>query len=235
VRVEAVFVDAGGVLMVPDSERIASLLAPFGVAVDAGASARGHYAGVAALSRVAEGDREAFMPYHQAFAESCGVSEASLEAAVDALSDEFLQTPMFTSVLPGAVDALRALDALGVRIAIVTNSGGYAEDLLRELGICQVGLGPLPKVDAVFDSAIIGYEKPDPRIFEHALTHLAIEPDVAIHVGDTPAADVAGAVAAGIRPVLVDPLDAHSDMPHARVSSLAAVVPLVQDLNSPSK
>jgi len=218
--------------MVPDPARVASILAPFGVSVDAATSARGHYAGVAALSRVAEGDREAFLPYHHAYAMSCEVSEADLEAAVEALSDEFLRTPMFTSVLPGATDALRALDALDVRIAIVTNSGGYAEDLLCELGICQVGPGPLPRVAAVFDSAIVGYEKPDPRIFEHALDHLGVGPDVAIHVGDTPAADVAGAVAAGIRPVLVDPLDAHPELPHARVPSLADVVQIVKDLNS---
>jgi FMN phosphatase YigB (HAD superfamily) len=57
-------------------------------------------------------------------------------------------------------------------------------------------------------------------------------PDLAIHVGDTPAADVAGAVAAGIRPVLIDPLDAHANLPHARAHSLSDVVELVKNLNA---
>jgi putative hydrolase of the HAD superfamily len=172
------------------------------------------------------------MPYHHAYALSCGVGEAILEDAVHALADEFLRTPMFTSVVPGVTDALRALDALDVQIAIVTNSGGYAQEMLSQVGVCQVGAGPLPRVAAVFDSAILGYEKPDPRIFEHALAHLGVVPDVAIHVGDTPAADVAGAVAAGIRPVLIDPLDAHANLPHARAHSLSDVVELVKNLNA---
>lgn len=231
-RVEAVLVDAGGVLVVPDPDRVAAILAPFGVSADLAAVTRGHYAGVAALNRVAEGDRGAFMPYHYAYAKECAVPDTMLEDAVDALSDEFLHAPMFTSVVPGATQTLRALDSIGVTIAIVTNSGGYAEDLLRGLGICQVGPGPLPTVAAVFDSAIIGYEKPDPRIFEHALAHLGIEPTVTIHVGDTPAADVAGAMAAGIRPVLIDPYDAHPNLPHPRIRSFAEIVPLVTELNA---
>jgi len=139
---------------------------------------------------------------------------------------------MYTFVLPGVIDALRELDALGVALAILTNSGGDAEEVLCRLGICQVGSGPLPRVVAVFDSAIVGYEKPDPRIFEHALTHLDVRPEVTIHVGDTPAADIAGAVAAGIRPVLVDPHDDHVGLPHARVRSLGDVVQLVKDANA---
>jgi putative hydrolase of the HAD superfamily len=90
----------------------------------------------------------------------------------------------------------------------------------------------LPKVAAVFDSAIVGYEKPDPRIFEHALGDLGANADDAIHVGDMPSADVAGAVAAGIRPVLVDPHDAHPNLQHPRVRSLSEVVPLVKTLNA---
>ena len=230
--VEAVLVDAGGVLVVPDPERVASVLAPFGASVDEAIAARSHYVGVAALERVTEGDRNSFMPYHRAYAASCQVPATNLDEAVDALADEFLRTPMFTCVVPGATDALRALDALGVMVAIVSNSRGEAEEVLCRIGICQVGPGPLPRVAAVFDSAIVGFEKPDPRIFEHALTHLGVGPDVTIHVGDTPAADIVGAVAAGIRPVLVDPHDDHVGLPHARVRSLGDVVQLVKDANA---
>lgn len=232
--VRTVLIDAGGVLLVPDPYRVASVLAPFGITVDAPASARGHYLGVAALTRTVEGDRESFMPYHEAFVGSCGIGGADAADAVNALADEFMRMPIFKCVLPGVTDALRALDALGMQLAIVTNSGGYAEEQLRETGVCQVGTGPLPEVAAVFDSAIVGYEKPDPRIFEHALGDLGANADDAIHVGDMPSADVAGAVAAGIRPVLVDPHDAHPNLQHPRVRSLSEVVPLVKTLNAPA-
>ena len=73
----------------------------------------------------------------------------------------------------------------------------------------------------------MGVEKPDPAIFRHALDALGVDPARAVHVGDTPAADVAGAIAAGARPVLVDPYDLHAGVGCTKVTSLAAVVELL--------
>jgi putative hydrolase of the HAD superfamily len=47
-------------------------------------------------------------------------------------------------------------------------------------------------------------EKPDPAIFRAALQKLGVAPSEAIHVGDLPAVDFAGARAAGIHGILVD-------------------------------
>jgi FMN phosphatase YigB (HAD superfamily) len=47
-------------------------------------------------------------------------------------------------------------------------------------------------------------------------------------VGDTPAADVVGARAAGVTPILVDPFDLHEDVDCLRVRSLADVVGIVR-------
>lgn len=227
-RVEAVLVDAGGVLVTPDPARIAAALAPFGLAVGADHCVRAHYAAVGELTRVTEGDSSVFRPYHHAFAVSCGADDDVLDAAVAALADEFSRPPMFTYVLPGAVEALRALCELDLQVAIVTNSGGYAEEMLRELGVCQAGAGPLPNVAMVVDSAVVGFEKPDPRIFEHTLDRLEVRADAAVHVGDTPAADVAGALAAGVTPVLIDPHDEHPNVTCTKVDHLADVVGIVR-------
>jgi putative hydrolase of the HAD superfamily len=51
-------------------------------------------------------------------------------------------------------------------------------------------------------------------------------------VGDTPAADVEGARAAGIRPLLLDPYDLHAGLEVERVRSLADVVELVRAANA---
>ena len=64
--------------------------------------------------------------------------------------------------------------------------------------------------------------------FELALEAVAVPAASAIHVGDTPGADVDGARAAGVRPVLVDPYDFHSDLDVERVTSLLDVVELVR-------
>ena len=50
-------------------------------------------------------------------------------------------------------------------------------------------------------SAGAGYEKPDPRIFEHALSLAEVEPAEAVFVGDRLDVDVGGAKAAGMRAI----------------------------------
>jgi HAD superfamily hydrolase (TIGR01509 family) len=105
---------------------------------------------------------------------------------------------LWSEVLPGVPAALASLRAGGLRLVVVSNSDGTAE-----AGMVACGLRPL--VDGVVDSAVFGVEKPDRRIFEHALEVAGVRATDAIHVGDLHAADVVGAIGAGIHPVLLDP------------------------------
>ncbi len=75
---------------------------------------------------------------------------------------------------------------------------------------------------------MVGVSKPDPAIFQLALDVLGVPPEHALHVGDTPAADVEGAWAAGVTPVLVDPYGLHPTIVCARVASLDEVPGLVR-------
>ena len=68
----------------------------------------------------------------------------------------------------------------------------------------------------VIDSALVGYEKPDPRIFAAALERTGADPDRTLHIGDLYHADVVGARTAGIHALLLDPygdwtLDVYDD------------------------
>ena len=58
-------------------------------------------------------------------------------------------------------------------------------------------------VDAAISSAEAGVAKPDPRIFARALELVGGRTAGALHAGDSLENDVAGALAAGLRPVLV--------------------------------
>ena len=156
----------------------------------------------------------------------CGVLPERLDEAVPALLEEFGRGDIWTRQIPGAREALEELAARGVALAVVSNADGTVEEQLRLDGLCQVGPGAGVEVGAVLDSTVVGVAKPDPGIFELALQVLGVAADRAIHVGDTPAADVAGAHAAGVRPVLVDPYDMHPDAECLRVASLAAVLEL---------
>ncbi|HKF90888.1 MAG TPA: HAD-IA family hydrolase [Acidimicrobiia bacterium] len=226
--IEAVLVDVGGVLVLPDHDRMVGAFERAGVRVDRDQLDRAHYAGVAALTEFTEGDREIWAEYNRAYARACDAPDDALDDAVEHLLNEFATGEVWSRIVHGSVDALRRLGALGVRLAIVSNADGNAEQRLRDDAVCQVGPGRGATVGAIFDSTVIGVAKPDPRIFEMALEALAVPAAHAIHVGDTPGADVDGARAARVRPVLVDPYDFHSDLDVERVSSLLDVVELVR-------
>jgi len=226
--IEAVLVDVGGVLVLPDQDRMAGAFERAGVRVDRDRLDRAHYAGVAALTEFNEGDREVWAAYNRAYARSCDTPADALDDVVEHLLNEFATGEVWSRTVHGSVDALRRLGALGVRLAIVSNADGNAEQRLADDAVCQVGPGRGATVEAIFDSTVVGVAKPDPRIFEMALDALAVPAAHAIHVGDTPGADVDGARAAGMRPILIDPYDFHSDLDVERVSSLVDVVELVR-------
>jgi len=65
----------------------------------------------------------------------------------------------------------------------------------------ETGLAPL--VDGAIASAELGHAKPDGAIFARALELAGAPAAAALHAGDSPDADVEGALAAGVRAVLV--------------------------------
>jgi len=67
--------------------------------------------------------------------------------------------------------------------------------------LCDTGLHGL--VDGVVTSAEVGVAKPDGRLFAAALEVAGVPPGEALHVGDDPEADAAGALAAGLAAVLL--------------------------------
>jgi putative hydrolase of the HAD superfamily len=97
---------------------------------------------------------------------------------------------------PDAVPALRELREGGRRLVAVSNWDCSLPAVLE-----RCGLGEL--LDGAVSSAVAGARKPDPAIFAPALKLAGCGPDEALHVGDTPEEDVAGARAAGIRPLLI--------------------------------
>ena len=106
---------------------------------------------------------------------------------------------------------LRALAALGLPIGVVSNADGTVQAELRRLGVCYAADGPDPspagvQVGVVVDSTVVGVAKPDPAIFGIALDALGVPANgTVLHVGDSLRYDVAGAQAAGLQPVHLDP------------------------------
>jgi len=95
------------------------------------------------------------------------------------------------------VPLLDALEKRGVAAVVVSNWSTHLRGILAHQGL-------LHRFASLVGSCEVGIEKPDPRIFDLALGTLDLAPDEVIHVGDSVAADVEGARASGIRPLLLD-------------------------------
>ena len=119
----------------------------------------------------------------------------------------------------GAVPLLAAL-AGRVRIGIVSNN--LFDEQLEKLRLC--GLEPF--VDALIVSERVGVSKPDAAIFAAALEQVACRADEAVMVGDSWTADIAGAQAAGIRPIWFNPMALPIPEGSEGVTQLRALEPL---------
>ena len=101
------------------------------------------------------------------------------------------------NMIPGAVDVLKQLRER-FRIIMLTNGvPGVQREKINKAGI--EGL-----FDAIVISGEVGIGKPDPRIFERALSLAGASRNEALMVGDSPKRDIQGAVNAGIATVYAD-------------------------------
>jgi len=242
-RIKAVLLDAGGVFLLPDAVRVRAALDGLSIAADGSSIFAAHYHAVGALDRTPVAWRKwpetadplpggavpaAGAPasgqdiYWSAFVRALHIPPERMQAAIS----ELASIP-WTSVVTDSVSGLRALAAAGVSLAIVSNAGGTVERDLLQWKVCQVGDGPGACVAAVVDSSVVGFEKPDPRIFQLALERIGADAAAAVHVGDSIHFDVNGARAAGIRPFHFDPADICDDGSHEHLGSLHNLIPLL--------
>lgn len=104
-------------------------------------------------------------------------------------------------VVPGAREILEDLKGNGFVLGVISNSDGRLETLLNEVGLTEY-------LSVIADSRVVGFEKPDPRIFHWALERTGVLPEQAVYVGDFYSLDVVGARRVGLNAILLDPLGA---------------------------
>ena len=221
---EAVLLDAGGVFLLPEHDRILGAFERAECTASADVLDAAHYRGAARFTTDldVEGDwAGSWKSYLEDYVEECGIAELDRPEAHRHLDSEFADAALWLRVIPGCREGIRALSETGVRLGVVSNADGLIGERLRELEILQVGPGLGVEVECVIDSGDVGVMKPDPRIFTIALDAMGISAEDAWYVGDMPGIDVVGARRAGLRPVLMDPLGLHHDADYDRVDSLA--------------
>ena len=125
-----------------------------------------------------------------------------------------IQVPKDFALFDDVVPALKLLKDRGITLGVISN-------LRRDMGDLFKGLGLEPYLSFCVTSLEAGAEKPHPPIFLAALDRAQVSAAEAVHVGDQYQADVQGARAVGIMPVLVDREGWYSEVNDcSRISSL---------------
>ncbi len=253
--ISAILLDAGGVLCFPRPANVLPPLRAAGIDPDPVTLERAHYRAMAVQDMEPLPPVQAtwWRNYLITYVTACGVSAGRAEPLAAEIS-RARRKNSWAHVGLGVKEGLRALAALGLPMGVVSNSDGSVEGDLRSEGICyappaaaQAAAGQegasqtaasqtaasqeaegVP-MGVIVDSAVVGVAKPDPRIFGFALDALGVPASgTVLHVGDSLRYDVAGALAAGLQPVHMDPFGlcpAPGGHPHVR--SLAALAELV--------
>jgi HAD superfamily hydrolase (TIGR01509 family) len=213
---KAVLVDVGFTLTSYDGRRIADVAAQVGVWTSAAAIEAAEPAIRAEMAqhawpqrRGSEASASGGPRFFRRLLELAGGrgedDPRTLDEAAARLWQCHLESNLWSRVLDGVPEALASLRAAGLGLAVVSNSEGTLEALLHELDLAR-------HFDLVLDSWVVGVTKPDARIFELALEGVGADASEAVMVGDSPAADIAGAAAAGLRAALLDPFDLHPEL-----------------------
>lgn len=224
-RIETVLLDAGGVLVFPNWDRVGDTLARHGIHVspDAlrAAEPEARLAIDTASHVAATNDADRGSRYFRLVFSGAGVPpDAPLEGALDELWAYHGEHNLWEDVPPGVPHHLERLAETGVRLAIASNANGALHRLLDRLGLTRY-------FAAICDSCVEGVEKPDPRFFRIVLDRAGARAATAIHVGDLYHVDVVGARGAGLRAVLLDPHDLYAAYDVQRVKTLAELVGIV--------
>jgi putative hydrolase of the HAD superfamily len=147
----------------------------------------------------------------------------AFDAYFDAVYRHF-EDPATWDVYEDVLPAVAALREMGASLGIVSNFDSRVRRILDGLGLARW-------FETVTLSSEVGATKPAGAIFARALARHGVEASRAVHVGDSPAEDAAGAVAAGLRAVLIDRAGRHADRPGLlRIESLTALPAVIRSI-----
>jgi HAD superfamily hydrolase (TIGR01549 family) len=123
-----------------------------------------------------------------------GLSGRSLPRMAEACARPLLaESRLYDDAMP----AVLALEGRGYRLGIVSNTPWGTPEYLWESQVERFRLAPHFPVRCF--SSVVGFQKPDRRIFEVALGRIGVPAARTLFVGNDPVADVAGAAGVGMR------------------------------------
>jgi len=227
-RFRTILFDAGYTLVFPNVEALAQDLSRQGYPItsqDFHAAERGGknkldawlLPRLASAKRVSRPDLVYWQEYLRILAKGLDASWIARARFVNRVVKAFRDIQFWSRVEPCAEPFLESLRDRGYRLGVVSNATGKMREQLARLDLAK-------HFDFIFDSAVVGIEKPSPAIFIMAAQAAHVKPSEAVFVGDSYSIDVAGAAYAGISGVLMDASGAYADrsveLPCPRITSL---------------
>jgi len=161
--------------------------------------------------------------YLQALMGLIGAPEHEHARLIRLVAEGFRNIRSWSVVMPETPGYLASLNEQGYFLGVISNSIGTMEDQLQHAGLRD-------HFQVVFDSAIVGVEKPNPEIFHLALRSAGAAAHETVFVGDTYATDVGGAQLAGLRGVLIDQVGAYPQAECPRITSLPELSKVLEGL-----
>lgn len=147
-----------------------------------------------------------------------GLDTAACDRLNKRLDELHGERHLWCALDPETPGVLVKLKECGLQIAVISNTeDGRLEELLEMVEIKRY-------FDFLIDSFIVGHRKPDAAIFHLALERLKLTAHQAVYIGDSYGHDVLGAEAAGLQAILLDPLDLYPESESLRIRSLGELI-----------
>jgi putative hydrolase of the HAD superfamily len=220
-RIKVIFFDVGNTLLFPNRQRIHAPLAARGIVPkddhlrDLECRTKNQFDGM--MTNNGSTDHSFWWMFYSQLLSEIGINdrvndEDESAAIRDQLVAAIRNSGNWDTIRPGTAEQLRAIGER-YQIAVISNADGRIEDVLQKCGIARC-------FRTITDSGLVGYEKPHPEIFRHALNSMKAAPEESLYVGDVYSVDYLGATGAGMQALLMDVPGAYRDKGVPRVESL---------------
>jgi HAD superfamily hydrolase (TIGR01509 family) len=219
-EVKFILFDVGNTLLFPNRERIHARLTERGLALDPehlrDLERRTKNQFDSLMTRDGSHDHSFWRMFYSQLLSEIGLSDNALR---DQLVTSIRNSANWDTIHPGTAQQLQQI---GERypIGVISNADGRIENVLRACGIADC-------FRTITDSGLVGYEKPHPEIFRHALKQMNAAPEESLYVGDVYSVDYLGATGAGMQAILMDVPGAYCNKGLPRVETLGELKSLL--------
>src|SRR5215470_4763916 len=211
--VTTIFFDVGNTLLFPNHERIHAPLAERHITPDPehlrDLERRTKNKFDSLMTTNGSHDHSFWWMFYTQLLQELGVKDDALR---DQLVTSIRNSANWDRVLPGTCERLFEIGAQ-YRIGVISNADGKIDKVLAKCEIARC-------FRTITDSGLVGFEKPRPEIFQHALQSLHAKPEESLYVGDVYSVDYLGATQAGMHAILMDVSGAYREKGIPRVENL---------------